>query len=657
MPSLRPTNCVQDIHGVETTVSVTSRLDRCMYRTSESRGVHLLNPMQHTTRPVLSIITVLAIFVLACGSDSGNGEPDDVIIGSGEIETSGGVIRSESGDLELQIPAGALQETTEISIDVVSNDDVPEDVRNSGGSGPAWKLEPSGLTFDQPITVSVELAGSVDQDSEGLISVPSGLFFTVSEDGTAEFLEDSSVSVSEDGKLIATASLSHFSWLVFHESVMEVRLEQIDPIDQEIGSTFEVRYEISSEAPVKASLESILMTFVAASENEFVIDALSPLSTNNLSYVRGRSSRVQRGFDDPGVEKGVDISIGDGLDISFIYGEKETGTFEFKCESAGPAEYGLVVLARPFKELVPKGREDPISKLWFVQQALQPPKLELEATGDVNCVGAATPTLPPTTAGELGDEDSVEVVILDGNSYPLVQFGLESVGGATIMTGRPDQIIFSFEEPQRGLVDFGELGIDIGGITGREVREVEVKRIPIPRHLLGGLCGEVEEQTSADIAHYSPIRDFCGELIEPNPAPARPTATPATRGVRVQVVKIGDAHYYRYVMEPTGNRQEYNCGDNDYGMHISPPYTEIRSFEYPKEALPNPDPTGCGFGPSTQFSVDGIVIRERGAIALEYIDARFTAKVIGEWCREMGWKTKPQVPQVERLCTQNPPQD
>ena len=126
--------------------------------------------------------------------------------------------------------------------------------------------------------------------------------------------------------------------------------------------------------------------------------------------------------------------------------------------------------------------------------------------------------------------------------------------------------------------------------------------------------------------------------------------------MQVEVVKIGDAHYYRYMMEETGNRLEYEC-NNEYAMHISPPYSEIRSFEYPTEAKVDPDPSGCGFGKTSTFTVDGEVVTPQGVVSPEFPKMRFTAKVIGEWCRHMGWDSKPQVRAVENLCNRNPPQD
>ncbi len=267
---------------------------------------------------------------------------------------------------------------------------------------------------------------------------------------------------------------------------------------------------------------------------------------------------------------------------------------------------------------------------------------------------SSLPVAVPVGTG--GIDGSYEVLIIGGNSYPAEQFSHEVFGTSVVFSAEPGQLIFSFDAPGQPIVDVGTFIINPNPDLFGDATEVQLDTIEIADSEIVPFCETVSEQTSPDLAHYSPIRDFCDEGLEPNPIPARPTATPATRGVLVEVIKIDDAHYYRHIMEEIGNPAAYNCG-GEYSMHIAAPYTVAIPFEYPTEPKPDPDPTGCGFGRTALFSVDGLVVRDNGVIKPEFLEVRFTAKVIGEWCRAMKWDTEPQVRAVENLCQRNPPQD
>src|SRR6185503_4006610 len=65
-------------------------------------------------------------------------------ISSEKIDNKGGAIKSADGRLELYFPAGALKNETTISIQSCSNTML-------SGVGTAYKLEPSGTVFDQPV--------------------------------------------------------------------------------------------------------------------------------------------------------------------------------------------------------------------------------------------------------------------------------------------------------------------------------------------------------------------------------------------------------------------------------------------------------------------------------------------------------------------------
>jgi hypothetical protein len=203
--------------------------------------------------------------------------------------------------------------------------------------------------------------------------------------------------------------------------------------------------------------------------------------------------------------------------------------------------------------------------------------------------------------------------------------------------------------------------------TGPGLAEVEVQALV---RLGDGQAKDINEKTAIEehqLFVAQEIECVAGNIPTDTPASQpsvddsqdsspRPTATPAKVGVRVEVIKIGHAHYYRYMFDETDSPDRYNC-NGDYSLHLAPPYQLARPFEYPDEALPDPDPEGCGFGRTSEFVKDGVVVTSEGLIKPEFLEVRFTAKVIGEWCRRVLSDQDSQNRAVENLCKRNPPQD
>lgn len=288
------------------------------------------------------------------------------------------------------------------------------------------------------------------------------------------------------------------------------------------------------------------------------------------------------------------------------------------------------------------------------------------------------------TTVKLGDGDYPVVQFVPDDKGPITTLTLQPGGGFAISIDSPDESDW-LKDPDPDGFNFGKLSEAV--VDTQFIPRAEWNRFcdsvidAFTRNLtnnaiaeacgvdisLDNFCDGVDQDT--EIAHYSPVREFCEGLVEPAPIPTssanlaggnsgqiRPTATPAKVGVRVEVIKIGDAHYYRYMMNETDSPGNYECG-GEYSMHIAQPYTEIRSFEYPDEPIIDLNPFGCGFGPTVDFTVDGEVVTPQGVISPEFPEMRFTAKVIGEWCRQIKWDTEPQNRAVENLCQRNPPQD
>lgn len=145
--------------------------------------------------------------VLACAGLAGCSSARDTIIEK-TIGPEGGTIAAGDGKMELTIPAGALDADTKIRITPL------------GGGG--YKLEPSGLEFNEPATVTLTLPAEapdeVTMDDDTVISLPnvvaSRVFVLISEDGTEEILDGVAIArTAGENTVTATVPVPHFSEL------------------------------------------------------------------------------------------------------------------------------------------------------------------------------------------------------------------------------------------------------------------------------------------------------------------------------------------------------------------------------------------------------------------------------------------------------------
>ncbi|MBI5509062.1 MAG: hypothetical protein HY903_09935 [Deltaproteobacteria bacterium] len=112
----------------------------------------------------------LVTAVAACdGGDSGAalGRPEPPAVGrpigeatTTEITPAGGVLTLADGSLAIDVPAGALGVTTELSIQPIGN-------YAPGAVGAAYRLGPEGLTFAVPVTLTFS-ATAVGRDAAAL---------------------------------------------------------------------------------------------------------------------------------------------------------------------------------------------------------------------------------------------------------------------------------------------------------------------------------------------------------------------------------------------------------------------------------------------------------------------------------------------------------
>jgi len=110
---------------------------------------------------ILGILLVAACLILAAGcsdetTDPGGGGDDPV---SADIGPQGGALTSADGDFTLTVPAGALGQTTTLTIDRRTGADVPDELAAEGVTV-AYEIGPAGTAFQVPATVSLDVTGA-----------------------------------------------------------------------------------------------------------------------------------------------------------------------------------------------------------------------------------------------------------------------------------------------------------------------------------------------------------------------------------------------------------------------------------------------------------------------------------------------------------------
>jgi hypothetical protein len=102
----------------------------------------------------LAFIGLLALGLLVIGRAQGDSALQQV------SAARGGVVRSPSGGLTLAIPPGALEKDTVITVAELPPGEGP-------ALGPTYDLGPTGLTFRQPVTITIHFdGGDVPTDSD-----------------------------------------------------------------------------------------------------------------------------------------------------------------------------------------------------------------------------------------------------------------------------------------------------------------------------------------------------------------------------------------------------------------------------------------------------------------------------------------------------------
>jgi len=191
----------------------------------------------------------------------------------------GGTITSTDGRVSLEIPAGALPEDTEVSINEVSEDEWTEAIKDLEPEGPVLRLEPDGVEFSEPVTVTLQVDPSEFAGTESEDGIPAYALISVNKDGEQEYVDDTETHVHSDGSITVSGKLSHFSWIVRSKSWLLVKLEKEEE-EREVDETFGVVVLLANKS------------YDAPSKLQKMISAVTTLQTSSNLEIEARFVHV-----------------------------------------------------------------------------------------------------------------------------------------------------------------------------------------------------------------------------------------------------------------------------------------------------------------------------------------------------------------------------
>ena len=178
----------------------------------------------------LGFALVSLVVLAACGGDgAGPASPTP----TEESRT----VTSDDGKLTLEIPPEALDEDVQITITSVPLEELPQALQEVRGAGDGYRLEPEGLRFLGPVTVSLELdRDELEDEPEGGITAYA--LVSLTEDGERELLDEpvTEATLGED-TIVVRGELGHFSWLTRTKSSLTFFLEKVKR-EQPVGGKF-----------------------------------------------------------------------------------------------------------------------------------------------------------------------------------------------------------------------------------------------------------------------------------------------------------------------------------------------------------------------------------------------------------------------------------
>lgn len=199
------------------------------------------------------LLVAASVFAAACGGGSdepASTSPAANAAAAAESNPDPLVVTSDDGALTLEIPAGAIPAGTVIT--VAPNAGVSGEMSDLGDVLGAYELDPDGLAFDRPATVTFDVPASGDRADGTPIVV--GL---LESGGAIEPLRSQHLR-RDDAGLQLTGTLDHFSTVAFFDGLV---MATMTPNAQtvEVGKFFEALVRLSGDGFVA---EAVRLTFV-----------------------------------------------------------------------------------------------------------------------------------------------------------------------------------------------------------------------------------------------------------------------------------------------------------------------------------------------------------------------------------------------------------
>ncbi len=168
-------------------------------------------------------VVVLMCLAAACGGSPGTATSTQGTVG-------GTVVSTADGTAHLSIPAGTIDPGTEVTIEQLAAPDAPD-----GSAALAFDLQPSGLQFAEPATLSVTIPYDRNAIPMGFVGVGDAV-----DQGTAV---PATFTVA-DGQLTVEAQIEHFSVATLRFWWFAFPVETDCPAELAIGGTctVEIRF-------------------------------------------------------------------------------------------------------------------------------------------------------------------------------------------------------------------------------------------------------------------------------------------------------------------------------------------------------------------------------------------------------------------------------
>ncbi len=241
----------------------------------------------------ITAVLMLALSAFACSSDDSKKEEQN---GSAEIGSAGGTVTSDDGAAVLVIPPGALDQGQEIRVTALTA--AGFDTMVGGTFMAGYQLEPDGLTFNQPATLTrtfSNLATSVGDET----TIP--LLIAISASGsTRETLPVSNFDIDlDDNSVTFGAEVSHFSSLaVFMPDAIDnendglfwsFKVQPIAPAEPKVGEVYNLGLRIATRGIIT---ESVPLYYEDESTGFEFSQGQTPITVGNLGAAAGSLSQT-----------------------------------------------------------------------------------------------------------------------------------------------------------------------------------------------------------------------------------------------------------------------------------------------------------------------------------------------------------------------------